>query len=231
VQRSFAMNRRVWPRLLLLAAVALLLFPQTARGHADPIRSEPAQGGVVFLPPGGEGVAGTFTLRTWFTERVEPRFSVFEVYDPAGERVDVAGSAALEGQGLVVAVQVAPKRIGEHRTNFRILSAVDGHINNREFAFFVAEALPGAGSTLDGLPSELVVRAPKALGAVSISVTLLRDGTQVFSGSGAFSAGEGGDVAAIPLPEGGPGKYDVRWELMTTAGPKFGTYSFTVAGS
>jgi len=222
--------RRMIGAALLLAA-ALMLFPTVAGAHADPIRMDPGIGGVVFLPAENGAITGSITVRTWLSERAERNFTFFEVHDPAGERVDVAGSLTLESQGAIVTVGVAPKRIGEHRISYRILSAVDGHTNQGNLTFFVAEATPGMGSALAALPGELVVRTPAALGAQSISITLLKDGSSVLSGQGAFSRNGDADVARIELPQSAPGTYEVRWELSTNSGPKFGVYSFTVGGS
>lgn len=225
-----AKNQRMAGALLLIAA-ALMLVPAVAGAHADPIRMEPGIGGVVFLPVENGRITGTITARTWLAERAEPNFSAIEVHDPAGERVDVAGSLSFESQGAIVSVQVAPKRIGEHALRYRILSAVDGHYTSGSLSFYVAEAMPGLGSELAALPEALVVRTPRALGAQSISITLLKDGNRVLNASGAFSASGDADAASIELPEGGPGSYEVRWELATALGPKFGVYSFTVGGS
>lgn len=229
IDRTCSSRRMV--AALALAAAALLLFPLLVGAHADPIRTDPGNGGVVFLPSDNGAPAGTLTVRTWLSERVERNFTTFEVYGPAEERVDVAGSLALESQGAIVTVEARPRQIGEHKVNYRILSAVDGHINTGNFSFFVAEATPGMGSTLAALPPELVVRSPRALGAQSITVTILRDGSTVFSGTGTFAESGETDVATIVLPESAPGTYDVRWELSTRVGPKFGAYAFTVGGS
>jgi len=232
LQHVFGSLGKHWAARLILAAALFLLSAGSAGGHSDPVRSEPAAGSVVFLPLGeGGGAPGTFRLRTWLSERAERNFSFLEVHDPAGQRVDVAGTLAFESQGAVIAVDVAPKRIGEHKARYRLLSAVDGHINTGEYAFYVAEAHPGANSRLEALPGRLTFRTPKALGAQSIKITLLRDGASVYSGSAGFAAAEDADVAALDLPESAAGNYEVRWELMTNQGPRFGSYFFTVGGS
>lgn len=225
-----AKNRKAASALLLIAA-ALMLFPAVAGAHADPIRMDPGFGGVVFLPSENGSIAGKITARVWLSERADRNFSVVEAFDPAGERVDVAGSLAFESQGAILAIDVAPKRLGEHTLRYRLLSAVDGHTNQGSVSFFVAEATPGMGSALAALPESLIVRTPRELGAQSISVTLLKDGERILTGQGTFAPSGDVDVAAIELPESAPGRYEARWELGTASGPKFGVYSFTVGGS
>src|SRR5690606_9154686 len=151
-------------------------------------RSDPGSGAVVLMPPEDDSRRQPLKLRIWFTERAEERFTFIEVRDPSQERVDVEGSLSLESQGIVAAVDVEPGKMGSYTVDFRVLSAVDGHINTGGFSFVVAEASPGQGSLLDELPQRLVVRTPQSVGARSISVELSRDGETVSSGEGSFSA-------------------------------------------
>ena len=215
----------------LLAAAALLIFSAAVGAHSEPIRMEPGAGGVVFLPYGGGAVSGTITARIWLSERADRGFTVIEVYDPAGERVDVPGSLAFESQGAIVSLKIAPKRLGEHTIRYRILSAVDGHLAQGSVSFVAAAATPGPGAEPSAPPAALAFRLPRELGARTITVTVLRNGERIFSGQASFAPAGEVDAAEIELSDGAPGTYEVRWELATAAGPKFGVYSFSVGGS
>ena len=214
------MTRRLAVTLLLLVALTL-----QASAHSYLVRSEPGQGGIVFWSEGGEGV-----VRLWFTERIEPTFSTVEVRDASGARVDVAGSLRAEGSGLEASIVVRPRTTGTHTVNYRMLSAVDGHTSGGQFSFVVAQATPGAGSRLTVPPGELRFAVPKEVQASQVSVALYKEGERLLQESVELQEEAGSASGRIALPSLEEGAYEVRWEMATAQGRKFGQYSFAVIG-
>lgn len=214
------MMRRLLVTLLLVAALAA-----QAAAHSYLVRSEPGQGGIAFWSEGEEG-----TIRLWFTERVEPAFSSVEVRDPSGARVEVAGSLRAERDGMGVSVGVRPRSLGTHTVNFRMLSAVDGHTAGGNFSFIAAQASPGAGSQLASPPKELRLVVPNELQASEVSVALYQGSERLLQERVELREEGGSASAHLALPPLKEGTYEVRWEMATAQGRKFGQYNFAVIG-
>jgi len=114
-------------RLLAIAAtlVCLVLGPIEATAHSHLERTEPAKGSTV--PSAPQQVTLTFS------ENLEPGFSIIEVRNPGGARVDqgyLTVTAATETIGLTVLPS------GTYTVLWRVLS-VDTHKMKGTFSFGV----------------------------------------------------------------------------------------------
>ena len=115
-------------KMLLLLACAVM-WSSHAVAHAFLDHATPAVGSVVHAVPS--------EVRLWFTQRLEPAFSVVRVLDGNGKRVD-QGDAKVEGADASILLVSLPKLTpGEYRVTWRVLS-VDTHVTEGDFTFNVA---------------------------------------------------------------------------------------------
>jgi len=119
---------------VVVAAVALMCAQ--ALGHARLTRSVPAQNAEVSVIPQA--------VCLWFSEPVEKAFSLFEVKDADGNRVDDEeawkASDASKGASAEVVLPLKPIGPGQYTVSWEVLS-VDTHKLSGSFQFTV---LPGA---------------------------------------------------------------------------------------
>ncbi len=125
-----AVNHGWWRVLgaLLLAALVLGGTPRAASAHALYERSQPASGAQLEAP--GQ-------IQVWFTEAVEPTFSVLEVLDASRKRVDLQDTHAAPGEVKALVVSVPELPDGTYMVAWRVLSAVDGHVTRGVFPLVV----------------------------------------------------------------------------------------------
>jgi len=114
---------------MLLAAVLLVLLPQSALAHAFPDHSDPRVGHSVAASPA--------TVRIWFDGAIEPVFSTMKVEDAAGKRVD-RGDPHVDAQdATLLEVSVAPLPAGSYDVEWSVV-ARDGHRTEGKFPFSIA---------------------------------------------------------------------------------------------
>lgn len=118
----------------LLALAVLLAGASAAWGHANFVRSDPPANQRLDSPP--------TTVRVWFSEAAEPRFSSLEVLDGAGNRVDRGGTHAVPGDPAALEISLRPLAQGLYVVAWEAVSAVDGHVTRGNFALAVRIAPP-----------------------------------------------------------------------------------------
>jgi copper transport protein len=151
------------PIAAISAAVMVLATPALLFAHARLVRSSPAANAVLDSAP--------TTLRLWFSERPEPRFTAIQLVDSAGLAIPLAAPVSVEQNGLTLAI-TRPLTPGRYSVVWRT-AASDGHATNGNFSFRVAGArgsppppapsvtvTPGAPSTPVGVPQAASTPAP-----------------------------------------------------------------------
>jgi copper transport protein len=117
--------------LVLGAAAATLLLAQPASAHADLVRSDPPDGGVLAHAPS--------VARLWFSEEISPEFSSARVVDPTGAAV--TGSRVQEGgDPRQLTVALPSLRKGTYGLVWRVLAEDDGHTTSGVVVFTVGAA-------------------------------------------------------------------------------------------
>jgi methionine-rich copper-binding protein CopC len=113
-----------------LAAVLLAVAPVApAFAHAFPDHSVPAVGGTITQSPA--------EIRIWFTQKLEPAFSVIEVTDASGGRVDQNDAKVDVQDPTLLRVSVKPLAPGTYKVMWHVVS-VDTHATEGSFSFTVA---------------------------------------------------------------------------------------------
>jgi copper transport protein len=137
----------------VLLAAMILTVPVSA--HANLVRAEPGIGASVPTAPP--------TIRLFFSERPEPRYSDIAVYNPAHERLDKNDLrvAPDDPEALVISVRDLPQ--GTYTVVWKTVSALDGHNTGGSFAFAVGNAPIGATAT----QSTVTFSNPKPLEVVA----------------------------------------------------------------
>ena len=130
--------------LALGAAAAMLLLAQPASAHADLVRSDPPNGGVLAHAPD--------VARLWFSEEISPKFSSARVVDRTG--TTIAGSSAQAGAGdpRQLTVELPSLGRGTYGLVWRVLAEDDGHTTSGVVVFTVGATaargtIPVAAST------------------------------------------------------------------------------------
>ena len=114
--------------IFLLSLLALLLGAPAAYSHAFLDHAEPGVGATVRIAPR--------ELILTFTERIEPVFSVVEVLDAGGHRVD-QGKIRLDGSNAaIVHVPIKAVGAGTYKVIWHVVS-VDTHRTEGSFTFQV----------------------------------------------------------------------------------------------
>jgi copper transport protein len=117
-------------RPLVLAALAVLALARAAAGHAVLQVSSPPHGAVLRTSPD--------RLDLQFNEAIDSRIStVVLVRD--GARIPLE---PLSGEGRTITYKVPPLDAGLYIVDWRVISAVDGHLTRGSFAFGVGVAVP-----------------------------------------------------------------------------------------
>lgn len=111
-------------RFFVPAVFLAQIWISAAHAHAMLDRAMPAPGATVHGSPG--------TVRMWFTEKLEPKFSGATVTGPSGQ--NVSGRASISGDQIIIGL---PKlSAGVYRVNWRAVS-VDTHRTEGSFTFEV----------------------------------------------------------------------------------------------
>jgi copper transport protein len=179
------------------ALLASLTLAATAFGHAELLRTDPADGRTLERSP--RAVVLTFS------EAIDPALVRLEVRDAAGRRVHRGGPFHPDGREHVVAVALARRAEGTLVARYRVISD-DGHPVAKSLKFRVRprptdeeQAAPPAGETAP--PA-----APAPKGEIGHVDTEAGNVTQV-----AFAAARGLGYLAIALAIGGALFLFVAW--------------------
>lgn len=114
---------------MLLIAVATWLFAATALAHAYLVKSEPPIGAALQESPQ--------KLKLTFSEPIEPKFSIFTLYDSQGAPV-LEPTFQLKEDGVQAELGLPSLSAGVYTLSWQVLSAVDGHLTQGTIPFAVA---------------------------------------------------------------------------------------------
>jgi methionine-rich copper-binding protein CopC len=111
----------------ILSFCLLVLLPATrVNAHAFLEHSDPPVGGKLHSAPA--------TVRIWFTEAIEPRFSSIQVFDATGKQVDKKDAHSDPSDPSLLQVSLPRLGPGSYKVVWRIVS-VDTHRTNGDFTF------------------------------------------------------------------------------------------------
>lgn len=111
-----------------LAVLMLLMVSPGAWAHAFLDHAEPKVGSVVTASPA--------VIKIWFTQEIEPDFSVIEVRDSKGNEVDKKDSHVDAGDATLLILSLPTLPDGEYAVSWKVVS-VDTHHTNGDFKFTV----------------------------------------------------------------------------------------------
>ncbi len=151
----------IFRRGLLAAVLALmlLLLAAPAAAHGYIVRAIPEDRAALARSP--------LRVQVWFSEALEPEFSLMTVSNAAGEVI--ASAPADSETPSLLAVRLPPGLPdGAYSVDMRIAFASDGHVINERRVFFVGEAgdMAGASSSDAALALEVFWRALALGGAI-----------------------------------------------------------------
>jgi methionine-rich copper-binding protein CopC len=112
--------------LATIVAGAMLLGASQALAHAKLVTSDPAPNATVSAPK---------ALSLKFSEKLEPKFSGFEIANAAGAAVPVKAKVTADGMGLDGAL-AAPLAPGAYKVTWHAVTA-DAHRMNGAYTFTV----------------------------------------------------------------------------------------------
>ena len=111
------------------AAAFIALCAPTVLAHGFMERTVPQAGSTVRGSPA--------EVQVWFSQGLEPAFTVVRVLDASGKQVDRKDKRVDPGDKTLLRVSLPALAPGKYRVLWRALSA-DGHVTRGEFAFQVA---------------------------------------------------------------------------------------------
>ena len=122
-------------RRALWGLAALVLLPAVAGAHAVLVRAVPPPRATLRVAPG--------RARLWFSERLEPVYSMASVWSEATATAVAAGPTAVSADDpRLLSVALPPLPGGGYTVRYRVLS-VDGHIAEGAYSFTVAGGAKG----------------------------------------------------------------------------------------
>lgn len=125
-------------RLLAIAVaiIGVLVTPAILFAHARLVRSDPSADGSLSKAP--------TSLRLWFSERPELRFTTIGLSDSAGSPVQLGAVGRIPGDAMGLSASIStPLANGRYTVSWRT-AADDGHPTSGTFAFVVAVPTNGA---------------------------------------------------------------------------------------
>ena len=143
----------------VLVGIALVLTvlanADTARAHANFLRSEPPANSVLDTAPA--------QIQLWFTEPLEAGFSEVQVLNAKGERVDRGDSRVLAEDDTSMIIGLQQLEQAAYTVSWKALSKLDGHVTRGVFSLSIGVALPQTGSArpqefTSAVPVEAAVR-------------------------------------------------------------------------
>jgi copper transport protein len=163
-----------------LAAVAILVglalaasAPGTASAHAELVSSDPAANSTLTKSPSA--------LHLEFTEAIDPATAAVRLLDE--NEVEIAGVGAIttDAAGTTASVPLPELKPGVYAVDYRVTSAVDGHVTAGVFAFLVDPTGTQPAPTIAARASSPSVDAPTiAARWVSLAATLVLFGLAFF---------------------------------------------------
>lgn len=114
--------------LALLLFLAVTGAPAAVWAHAILVRSSPSHRAVLAEAPD--------RVQLWFSERLEPAYSVVSIWNEAGAQVDARDITVGLDDGKRLSVSLPAREPGRYTVKYRVLS-VDGHIVDSRFTFTV----------------------------------------------------------------------------------------------
>lgn len=192
--------------LALAAGAAMLLLAQPASAHADLVRSDPPNGGVL---PHAPTVA-----RLWFSEEISPKFSSARVVDRAGATIAGSSARAAGGDPRQLTVELPGIGTGTYGLVWRVLAEDDGHTTSGVVVFTVGAT--AAGGTIPVAASA----GPPGTAATPVGVLLRWLGLCALAGLVGCLAVSGpvlGRARAGPAPDTAAGARLARRRLLAVA--------------
>ena len=125
---NMKLARALWRVVFVASALAVSGFT-AAQAHTHLVQAVPVVGSTVQTSPP--------RIEISFSEAVEPAFSVIEVHDQKGERVDQGKPEVDPANPKVLRVMLKPLAAGAYKVVWRVVS-VDTHPSNGSFSFTVA---------------------------------------------------------------------------------------------
>src|SRR5580700_7183928 len=135
-------------------SLVISVLPESAFGHATPIRYDPAASSVLSQPPA--------EVQTHFSERVEPRVSSITVLAPDGSRADISNSTPDPADPRIYRVGLKDRGPGTYTVSWEVISSDDGHFAKGAYVFSVGKARPGASSDVGGFQTVHSSSVPEA---------------------------------------------------------------------
>jgi copper transport protein len=117
---------------VLVLVIGLGPDVRPARAHADLIQSTPAANAQL--------AQGPAQVELIFTEPLEPAFSLIEVLNDAGQRVDIGDVLVRADDPTRMTVSLRSLPTGVYTVSWRALSTADGHLTSGAFVFAVGSA-------------------------------------------------------------------------------------------
>ena len=112
----------------ILAMLLTLAMPALALAHAFLDHADPKVGSVVTASPA--------VIKIWFTQEIEPDFSVIEVRDSQGNQVDKKDSHVDANDEKLLIVSLPNLPDGQYAVSWKVVS-VDTHHTQGDFKFTV----------------------------------------------------------------------------------------------
>ncbi len=112
----------------LWLAFIVALFPGSALAHAFLDHADPKVGSQATTAP--------TTVKIWFTQELEPAFSVIQVFDVDGKQIDKKDTHLDEGDKTLLLVSLPPIGPGTYKVSWHVVS-VDTHKTHGDFKFTI----------------------------------------------------------------------------------------------
>lgn len=183
-----------------LLLVALLAIPQGAQAHASLRRADPSPGAALRLAP--------TIVQLWFSEPIARTYSALRVEDANGTRVDAGDLAFGVSDPTTMKVSLGKIGPGAYTVLWRVLSTVDAHDTQGDFAFiYDPTGTIASGGGGGGTPEEGEVPAPAEVGlrAVTLGAQVVMLGSYGFillvwfPAVAGLGPGADGDMGAVHL--------------------------------
>jgi copper transport protein len=140
--------------LAICFSLVISVLPESAFGHATPIRYIPAASSVLSQTPS--------EVQIHFSERVEPRVSSITVLAPDGSRADLANSAPDPADPRIYRVGLKDRGPGTYTVSWEVISSDDGHFAKGAYVFSVGNARPSASTDAGGFQTVHSSSVPEA---------------------------------------------------------------------
>lgn len=171
------MKRALLGVLLFVGAVASLLWPGSALGHAALVRSEPTSNAFLQKAPP--------SISLLFSEAIDERASGIRLLDARGLELKAPGPVEVSGNGLTLTLKLSTLPPGIYNVLYKNVSRIDGHALQGSYPFTVLKAdgsLPDSVNQVRGISSDpdpapladgIAVRALSLLGLAIVAAGAL----------------------------------------------------------